>query len=63
LQAAGALVVVGGEVNVMASLGEAAQHGFEIAEVSKVASEEQDLHWAFSLSTQGQRANVKGQRF
>jgi hypothetical protein len=31
-------------VKLMASLGEAAQHGFEVAEVGEVAPEEKDFH-------------------
>jgi hypothetical protein len=44
LQSANAFIVIGREVDLMASLGEAPQHGFEITEVGEMAPEKQDSH-------------------
>jgi hypothetical protein len=44
LLSADILVTVGGEMNMVAALGETPENGFEVAEIREVATEEQDLH-------------------
>ena len=63
LQAArpGLIVPVRREVNVVPTLGESPEHGFEIAEVREVASEEEDLHLTLVYDVRS-RAKGKGQR-